>query len=187
MAFGQQHVARVDEAQLGWLAGPGGERRVQPRVVNAVDVELDFESALEVVAGTVQTLDGQRQHLTRVDHQRRAIRQHQLALHPAGAARPGQRSITRGVGHQQEIVGESKALQLGRAARLEDSVGRAVGAVFEHQGADHADTLRECVGHRVRHQRLATKDAVHIAPGHAHTLDAFVIQTPQHIVVGTHT
>ena len=49
--FGQQLVAGVDEAHRWRLAGPRCLRRVEPRVVDLVEVEFDLEAAAQCVPG----------------------------------------------------------------------------------------------------------------------------------------
>jgi hypothetical protein len=135
-------------------------------------VELDLQPADHAEALLRQFAQRQLQDAPRVLRHRRAVLKPRLAAQPAGALRPGQLLEAGRVGQQDQVAGERKARQLGRAAGFEHLERGAVGGVFQQQRADHADARAQRLDGRLGRQRLAAQHAVQVAPAEAHQLQA---------------
>ncbi|WP_413913810.1 hypothetical protein [Candidatus Skiveiella danica] len=114
----------------------------------------------------------QLQDAPRVQRHRRAVLEPRLAAQPARALRPGQLLEAGRVGQQDQVAGERKARQLGRAAGFEHLERGAVRGVFQQQRADHADPRAQGLHGGLGRQRLAAQHAVQVAPAEAHQLQA---------------
>jgi hypothetical protein len=172
--FREQVVARVDQADRGRRTRPGRLLRIELRlrVLDAIDVELDFQPALHRDAVVRQPLESALQYAPGVELDRPSVLEPGLPAHPARCGGPRQLPEACRIGQQYEVAGAFEAGEVGDAARLEHPENGSVRSVLEQQGAHHAHAFAHRAFGRGRDQCLAARDAVHVAPDEAHQFQA---------------
>src|SRR5271163_861222 len=97
-------VALVDELDLGYRAGLSGILEPEPRIEEARDVELDLQTGDEAVPVRGQALQGPTQQVSCREGYRRAVREVDVAQHPASRLQPGQHAEGGRIRHHDDVA-----------------------------------------------------------------------------------
>ncbi len=173
--LGQILVALGDEADRRRLARPSRVRRVEPRVVELEDVELDLEPGQ-----IVETCVGEPKQRAAIEvagreRHRLAVAEIDVAQHPSGLRRPGQHAEGGGIGDHEEVGGALHLRHAEAATGGEYRKRRLVRGVLGEQRGGHG----AAVAHRgrgvARHHCLAAQDAVLVGKRQPHDLEPVLL------------
>ena len=166
--LGQVLVALVQQGDLGRLARLAGVGGAEPGLLELEEVELDLQPRHEVVAALAQGLQGVAVDLPRAERHRPAVGQEDVAQHPAGMRRPGQRPEGRGIWQHDHVGRALQLLHAEAAARLPDREHRAMRGVLQQHRRGEADAVLQRRVDLGGSQRLAAQDAVLVGEGEPH-------------------
>ena len=173
--FGQVLVALGDQADLGRFAGPGGIGRIETRIVELEDMELDFEAGHVVEPGPGELFQRAAIKVASGERHRPAVGEIDVAQHPAGARRPWQHAERGGVGNHEEVAAALHLRHAEAAAGGEDRKHRLVrGVLGQQRGRERAAVAHHGAG-LVRHHGLSPQHAVLIGKRQAHDLEPVLL------------
>ena len=144
--LGQILIAGREHAHFRRLARPGGVRRIEPRVLDAEDVEFDFEAGHVVEAGIAEPVQHLPVEMARGERHRLAVPEIDVAQHPACLRRPGQNAEGRRIGDHQEIAAAFHLRHAEAAAGGEHREHRLVRSILGEQRRGHRAAVAHNLG-----------------------------------------